>query len=423
MPNRDSTIDPLLKRYAFFGSVVAFAGPPVYIHLPLFYAQQHAMSLAVIGSLLLGLRAIDFIQDPVLAWGIARWHRFRARMVVGFSLLLGASMLALFAIQPQLSATAWLILCLIGVFTGFSGLQILFYSTGIALAERTSGGHEQVASWREAGVLAGICLACVAPALFGATGSNDRLAYVLYALSFASLLALAVWIARPVWLLPLAAKHDGSFRALLRDKQIRHLLLLGFVNALPYGMTATLFLFFVEYRLEAATHAGPMLLLFFLSAALMAPVWGVAARLRGTKQILLVGMLLGIFSFGLASLLGSGDWPQFYLICIASGAAISADMTLLPALLAHRVAQLGDSGEPAFGLWGFVNKSTLAVAAGTALPALNYFGFEPNRANTDEALSTLTLMYAVVPCILKLAAVGLLLRLPPHASGHSKQDQ
>lgn len=412
MPKRDLSSISLLRRYAFFGAVVAFAGPPVYIHLPLFYAEQHALSLAVIGTLLLGLRAVDFLQDPVLAWGIGRWPHYRTRIVYGFSVLLAVSMLALFALEPQLTPGTWLALCLIGVFTGFSGLQILVYSTGIALAGKTGGDHEHVASWREAGILTGICLACVAPALFGATNGNDRTAYALYALAFVGLLFLATWAARPVWTFETPNQQKPSFAHLWRDTMVRHLLLIGFINALPYGLTATLFLFFVEYRLDAEHHAGPMLLLFFLSAALMAPAWGKAARIWGTKQVLTVGMLLGIMTFGMAGSLGSGDWMLFYLVCFASGAAISADMTLLPAMLAQRVAQLGEGGEPAFGLWGFVNKSTFAIAAGIALPALEYFGFKPGSVNTEHALSGLTFLYAVLPCILKFIAVALLARLP-----------
>jgi Na+/melibiose symporter-like transporter len=60
-----------------------------------------------------------------------------------------------------------------------------------------------------------------------------------------------------------------------------------------------------------------------------------------------------------------------------------------------------------FGLWNFVNKLTLALAGGIALPLLELLGYA--RGGTDAAaLSALAFVYAVVPCLLKLVAAALL---------------
>ena len=62
-----------------------------------------------------------------------------------------------------------------------------------------------------------------------------------------------------------------------------------------------------------------------------------------------------------------------------------------------------------FGLWSFVSKFTLAFAAVALLPLLELRGFVPGTSEMPEtALNTLTFMYAVVPCGLKLFAMGLL---------------
>jgi GPH family glycoside/pentoside/hexuronide:cation symporter len=102
------------------------------------------------------------------------------------------------------------------------------------------------------------------------------------------------------------------------------------------------------------------------------------------------------------------------LICAASGAALGADLTLLPAIFAQRLAQQGTPEAAAFGLWSFVSKLSLALAALTILPALQAVGFRPGLENTENALSTLTLIYAGLPCVLKLTAIAMLAvtRLP-----------
>ena len=61
-----------------------------------------------------------------------------------------------------------------------------------------------------------------------------------------------------------------------------------------------------------------------------------------------------------------------------------------------------------FGLWNFANKMNLALAAGLALPVLEALGYAPG-ARDATALDALAFAYAVLPCLLKLAAAALLL--------------
>ena len=120
-------------------------------------------------------------------------------------------------------------------------------------------------------------------------------------------------------------------------------------------------------------------------------------------------MALAIAAFGLTFTLGPGDWLLFAAICVASGATLGADLTLLPAIFASRMARISPSASEGFGLWSFVSKMTLAFAAVTLLPMLERAGFQSGSAeNPPEALALLTLLYAAVPCALKLAAMALL---------------
>ena len=62
-----------------------------------------------------------------------------------------------------------------------------------------------------------------------------------------------------------------------------------------------------------------------------------------------------------------------------------------------------------FGLWSFVSKFTLAFAAVTLLPALQNAGFDSASAsNPPQALALRTILYAAVPCGLKVVAIALL---------------
>ena len=79
-------------------------------------------------------------------------------------------------------------------------------------------------------------------------------------------------------------------------------------------------------------------------------------------------MTLAIRAFLWTLTLGPGDLIAFALICAASGAALGADLTLLPAIFATRLASLGSGEAAAFSLWSFMSKLSLALVAVTPCP-------------------------------------------------------
>ena len=133
-------------------------------------------------------------------------------------------------------------------------------------------------------------------------------------------------------------------------------------------------------------------------------------------------LLLAIVVFAWAALLGTGDVAAYTAVCIASGIALGADLTLPGALLAGVIQRAGHAGRSAgsyFGWWNFATKLNLALAAGIALPALAAAGYVPG-ARDEAALSALSLAYGALPCALKLLAAALLWRgLAPGA--HRRQ--
>ena len=400
---------PFLPGYALFAAMLASAGLPIYIHAPKFYLDEYGVSLAALGVVLFGLRLLDVVQDPLLGW-LSEAARSRRRIAVAIACaVLGVSMAGLFAVPPPVHPLLWFGVTLTGLFTAFSFLTICFYAQGVRTADRLgANGHTRLAGWRETGALLGVCAASVAPTVLAGASGNP---FAMFAAGFAGLTLLAAVAMRLEWRAVSAAPPPGM-GPVLSDGIARRLLLIALVNATPVAVTSTLFLFFVESRLAAPGAEGPLLLLFFLAAAVSAPVWSRAAARFGAKPALLTGMVLAILSFGFAATLGAGDTVAFAAICVASGAALGADMTLLPAIFARRMARVMPDAGQAFGLWSFVSKFTLAFAAVTLLPLLEAAGFEAGGTNSDTALTTLTILYALVPCALKLIAIALLAATP-----------
>ena len=400
-----------LPSYALFAAMLAMAGLPIYIHAPKFYVDSYGVGLSALGAVLFVLRLLDVVQDPLLGW-VAQATVARRRLAVTIGgVAIALSMVGLFAVTPPVAPLLWFALTLTVLFSAFSFLTICFYAQGVRTAERLGAdGHVRLAGWREAGALLGVCLAAVLPV--GLLVVSDD-GFGVFALLFAGLVVLAFLLMRHEWggVAP-PASGASDFRTVLRDEESRRLLLIALLNATPVAVSSTLFLFFVESRLEAPGWEGPLLLLFFLSAAVAAPVWARLARRFGIKPVLLTGMVLAVVAFVFTAFLGAGDAPAFALVCIASGAALGADMTLIAALFARRLSRLIPEAAAGFGLYAFVTKVSLAVAAATLLPALEWQGFVPGGENDIRALMTLTVLYALVPCGLKLAAIYLLVRTP-----------
>ncbi|WP_348524989.1 MFS transporter [Pararhodobacter sp. SW119] len=394
-----------------FAGVLAMAGLPIYIHAPKFYVDEFGVSLSALGAVLFALRLIDFVQDPALGWLAHATAGARGAMIAGAGAVMALSMLGLFAVTPPFAPLLWFALTLTGLFSAFSFLTICFYAQGVAKAEAMGrDGHIRLAAWRETGALIGVCLAAVAPTAL-ALGPNPP--FEAFAILFAAATLGLVWIMRREWLH--AAPSPGAaftgFSAVLADIPARRLLIVALLNAAPVAVSSTLFLFFVESRLEAPGWEGPMLLLFFVSAAVAAPFWARAARSYGEKRMLLTGMVLAIIAFGFAATLGPGDVLPFALICLASGAALGADLTLLSAIFARRMARILPEAATGFALWAFVSKATLALTAITVLPFLEWRGFT-GPDSPPQALLALGLTYALLPCLLKLLAIATLATTP-----------
>ncbi len=401
-------ISARLPSYALFAALLAGAGLPIYIHAPKFYLDNYGVSLTALASVLFGLRLLDVVQDPLLGRLSERLRDFRGAAVAAGCGLIAVSMLGLFAVVPPVAPLIWFAAMLTLVFSAFSFLTICFYAQGVAKADRMPGnGHLRLARWRETGALLGVCVASVAPVALGAI--LDR-PFAGFAVGFAVLAVAGALAMRGEWV-NVGLPPSTGFATVLRDTLARRLLVIALLNAAPVAVSSTLFLFYVESALDAAGWEGPLLLLFFLSAAGAAPVWGALAERHGVRPVLLSAMALAITAFGGALFLGSGDAWIFAVICMASGATLGADLTLLPAVFASRMAQIAPSAAEGFGLWSFVSKFTLALAAIALLPILQASGFTSGSdSNPEAALDTLRILYAGVPCVLKLAAIWLLWR-------------
>ena len=390
----------MLWRYALFSCALGMAGLPIYIHAPKYFVEQYEISLATLGLALLILRSIDFFQDPLLGrLGSTTLSRGSFPLWISTAFMCFGMML-LFAIPAVLSPLLWFSISLIILFSGFSFAYIRLYALGV----EAFGMEDQIkiARWREAGTLIGICLAAAAPTILSILGSNG---YKNFAFLFCSLIIVATFLINSDFSKTFVKAQKRITSVFPKDTGLQRLLLFVFLNALPVAVTSTLYLFYVDHVLGLDALGGALLILFFLSAAFSAPFWTRWAEQYGGLQVLRISMLVSIPSFIWAYNLNAGEVIAFSIICFATGLSLGADMTILPAIFAKRLAKTKHDANAGFGIWNFSNKLALALTAGILLPIMEFAGFETQDMRSSLSREILTISYAIIPCGLKILAL------------------
>ena len=159
-------------QVSLFALMLAAAGLPLYIHLPAYASGELGMNLGALGGLLIGLRVLDFVQDPLLGRMVDSFPNARALFAALALLGLGLSFALVFTFLPAAGQLFWLILGLALLFTAHSLGSILFYGQSTALAGGEAG-LVKLAAYREGGSLVGVLLAALAPTLFAAALAED----------------------------------------------------------------------------------------------------------------------------------------------------------------------------------------------------------------------------------------------------------
>lgn len=396
-------------RYAALAFPLAFAGMPLYIHAPDFYATQTVMGLAQIGAILVVVRFFDAVQDPLIGIVSDKFAHRRGAIIYTALTMLACGFVMLF--HPPDSYVAWWFgFAILLTTTAFSIVSVNYMAIG-ALWSDNGTQQTRIALYREASGVLGLLLACLLPPVLMVV-TSDKLAYSLLAWVLFAGVGLSVFAARPV-----LQKHAGDGPAgttvwpgLSALKPFAGIYGVYGLSMLASALPAVLVLFYVRDRLMMEEWTGLFLAAYFISAAAGLPVWKKLAEAYGAARCWLMAMLLAVGGFVWAYGLGAGDFTPFLIVCVITGIALGAELALPPALLAGRIHDTNNHDRAAglnAGLT-FLSKLALALAAGVGLWVLDIAGFKPDADNTDSALHMLSVLYALVPCGLKLCAAGLL---------------
>lgn len=415
--------------YALPGLPLAALTLPVYVFVPAFYAEL-GVSLALIGTVLLGVRLLDAVSDPAIGLLSDRLRlpggRRKPWMFVG----LVPTMLAVWMVfVPSETPSATYLFVWSAVLSVGWTLMILPYNAWGAELADDYDGRTAITARREGMVVTGTLLATATPAVLAALGVIGTAA-ALEILALGLVILLPLTVALCLWRVP--SPRDKSrqrvalgagLRAIGANRSFVRLVSAYLINGWANGLPATLFVLFVTHVLVAPEMVGPLLFLYFLSGVLAIPGWVWLSRRWSKHRVWVGSMTLACATFIWVPFLGAGDVLWFAVICVLSGFAVGADLVLPAAIQADVVdVDTAETGEQRtglyFALWSLATKLSLALAAGVAFPLLAFVGFQADTVpgldstNTNGSLFAVSMLYAGLPVILKLPALVLMWNFP-----------
>ena len=401
-------MNALLVRYAGISLPIAFLGLPLYVYVPITYAEISAIGLTAAGMVIFLARLLDVVTDPLMGW---LQDRFRDHFSPKYWMMLSipiliAGVFYLFNPTPD-SSLAYLAMAVTATYLGWTMLNIPYLALGSEIGRNTQM-RRKVALWRESGVLLGGLLALVTVALF----SDSPLETMSQLFILLLLLTAMLIVTMPNQPISTQSASSLSNLALLRNSiGLKPLLGLHFINALAAGVPATLFIVFAE-EIVAVTDAemGIVLLTYSLSGLLTLPLWNRIAQRVGVISAWRSSLLLAIVGFIPVFILGQEDLMLYWWVCVITGASLGADMALPSSLLAKVLQdhseQSGFAQEASgFGLWGMTGKLSLAAAVGISFPLLDI------ATDLQARESALIMLYAAIPIFLKFIVWMFLFKL------------
>lgn len=402
---------PLSRLLAYALPVLPLAVPTVglYVLLPSWYVEEWGLALGLTGLMLMLARLSDLITDPLIGFWLDRGQPERFGHFIMFGALLCVPGLLLL-VRPVSTAPA--LSLLIGsmvLYLGWTLVQVPYLSWLSALSTDTHQ-RARAASWREGLGLLGLLISALLPAagLWLGASTSDVLFWIALVTLLAGAPALALLLKRTP--LPDTASipaAPGHWRELLRQRPVRMLLGSWFFNGIANGVPAVLFPLYISRTLAGSeADRGLMILIYFGAAIVSLPLWLQLSRHIPKVDIWRRAMLFAVVAFLPATLLSAGDLVLFIPICVLTGLALGADLALPHALQAdicdwdYRHTGLQRRGL-LFACWNAANKLALALAALLGLGLLQLV----EQLFPNQAGFWLALIYAGVPCVMKVVAV------------------
>ncbi|MGE5501937.1 MAG: MFS transporter, partial [Ignavibacteriales bacterium] len=379
-------------------------------------------------------RLLDIMFDPFMGGVMDRtrskFGRFRPWLALGTPLLMLASYM-LFMARPGVGV-GYLWFWLLVVYAGIS-IAVLAHTSWAAVLSSDYNQRSRIYAWWQGGNVAGMILVLLLPPILEAAYQGDHAAGVRSMGWFITLL-LPLTVGLALWRVPEPAapveRHRAGFReylGLLKRPTVQRLLTADLLLGLAPGITGALFFFFFERVKDfGKIQAGVLLLIYFLSALVFAPLWTrVSKRIGKHRALSVAGCTYALIQLAIFIMPPGQFWLAVPGLILA-GIPFSAGPFLLRAMMAdvgdeERLATGADRTGLLYAILSGTAKLGYALSVGITYVSLQAMGFSAQGGGDAQAgVMGLQLLYAICPSVLGLLAAWVMFRYPLDADRHAE---
>lgn len=422
-----------LVRFSAIAIPASAAALPIGVYLPTIYARDFGLSLTTIGLIFLVGRLWDAVTDPLVG---ALSDRTRTRFgrrkpwIAAGGLLFLASALFLFFPAAQVTPV-YLAVVLFFFYLGWTAMQIPF----LAWSGEISGQYHQrtrVATYQTVVGAAALFITLVLPAIADQLRPGDgRLqltlmgTLVLVATLPALLLTLTAFPERAPEYEPERFSLRQSLHAVFANALLLRVLASDFAVTLAQSIRSALIVFFVTFYMGRPDWAAGLFLFQFVFGILAGPIWLRIGLKLGKHRTAVLGELAQV-AINLGLLMVTPDRFELLLaLTLAQGLAQGSGNLMLRAIVADVADKRRlDTGEERSGLYysvfSLAGKAAGAIAIGITLPLLGWLGFNPQGGNSETALHSLLLLFALGPAIAHAFSAALISGFPLDERAHQE---
>jgi Na+/melibiose symporter-like transporter len=401
--------------YPLIAMPLAILGLPLYIYLPTYYAVDLNINITLVGVVLFLARLSDVFSDPLIGFLSDKSQRVlnskKPIMFIGF-LLATFSFYAL--INPiKEYALYFLIFFSILIYLGFSMIMVPY----LTWVSEISDDYNEISSLnsnRELFTIIGLVLALIAPTMIDSQQLSQKLnlLFLLFIFLFTPLFLITLLKMKTKFTNNQTEIKLSILKLLYKEKEDYKYLQIGyFFNSLANAIPATLFILFIQVVIQDKNSNEWVLILYFLAGIIALPFWNKLSKSKGKKQVWVLSILLASISFFFVVFLKQGDILWFALISFVTGLSLGADIAFPTAIQSDIIqnSKYKQLSSTSFGIWTMLTKLALASSVMITFSILGLIGFDENNINQNMIL-TLSLLYALLPVILKLFSLYFILK-------------
>lgn len=411
-----------MKPFLLYGQLalpLAIIGLPLYIYLPKYYVDELGVNIALVGVVLFIARLIDVVTDPYIGYisdkTLKKYSTRKPLVLIGAVLILLSFYQLLNPLQGY--EVYWLFIFSVTIYIGWGFVNIV-YLTWSSEIYTDNNKIAKLNLFREFFSILGLMLAILIPFSLGVS-SDTYLSLQSIFIFFVFIFLFSIIL---VFKYMKIQNYTDTARVTFKDikklyldyRFLPKLQLTYFFNNLANAIPATLFLFFVEFILEDKDKTGILLLVYFISGIVALPFWNKVYKIIGEKRTWMLSMFLSSSAFLIVPFLQAGDFKIFLIVCIVSGFSVAIDLALPVSIQGEFIRRNNKSFQKIsgllFGVLTMLTKLALASAVGLTFIILNMVGFKQD-APSPLSLEYLSLLYGVVPIVLKVVSIYTLKRI------------